>query len=254
MQQFSTTYTYIFSLVLCLICSIALAVAAVGLRDRQLVNQQLDKQKSVLQACRIIKTGEKVAPAKVKELFAAITPKVIDLTTDTYAEGVDPETFHQDEAPVMPAPGNEAQLPEIPKLVQIFEVEKEGKVDMLVLPISGKGLWGTLYGYLAVASDTNTIRGITYYSHKETPGLGGEVDNPAWKSYWPDRKIYDTEGNVAIRVIKGAAESPSVDPYHVNGLSGATITSRGVTNMLKFWLGDGGFGPYLKAFRESGKV
>lgn len=125
---------------------------------------------------------------------------------------------------------------------------------MLVLPISGKGLWGTLYGYLAVGADTNTIRGITYYNHKETPGLGGEVDNPVWKSLWPDRKIYDSDWNVAIKVIKGAADSPESDPYHVNGLSGATITSRGVTNMLQFWLGEKGFGPYLKAFRENGSV
>ena len=151
-------------------------------------------------------------------------------------------------------PPNAAQLNEIHDIIKIYHVEKDGKLDMLVLPISGKGLWGTLYGYLAISSDTNTIRGITYYNHKETPGLGGEVDNPTWKSYWPDRKIYDESGDVAIHVIKGAAESPETDPHKVNGLSGATITSRGVTNMLQFWLGDDGYGPYLKSIRESGSV
>ncbi len=254
MKQFSTTYTYIFSLVLCLVCSILLSVAAVGLKDRQVANEQLDKQKSVLMACRMIKAGERVTPDKVREMFGSITPKVIDLLTDTYAEGVDPETFKEKDSPLLPPMDNAAGLSEISQYAQIFQVKKEGKVDRVVLPISGKGLWGTLYGYLAVASDGNTICGITYYSHKETPGLGGEVDNPMWKSYWPDRKIYDADGNVAIRVIKGAAESPESDPYSVNGLSGATITSRGVSNMLQFWLGEEGFGPYLKKLREDGSV
>jgi Na+-transporting NADH:ubiquinone oxidoreductase subunit C len=250
MQQFSTTYTYGFSLALCLACSILLSVAAVGLKERQLENAALDKQKSVLQACRIIKAGDSVTAEQVEELFAGITPKVIDLETDTYLEG----DFDPDEIPMLDVPGNEAKLSEVPQHVQVFHVMEEGKMDMMVLPISGKGLWGTLYGFLAVSADTNTIRGITYYNHKETPGLGGEVDNPQWKSYWPDRKIYDADWNVAIRVIKGAAESPESHPHRVNGLSGATITSRGVTDMLQFWLGEEGFGPYLEEIRESGSV
>jgi Na+-transporting NADH:ubiquinone oxidoreductase subunit C len=254
MQQFSTVYTYLFSLGLCLACSITLAAAAVGLKQRQTVNEQLDQQKSVLQAGRIIKTGEAVSRERIEELFQTITPKVIDLETGTYAEGVDPATFDPDDAPTMKVPGNAAQLSEIPKQVQIYQVEENGNVDMLVLPISGKGLWGTLYGYLALSSDGNTVRGITYYKHKETPGLGGEVDNPAWKSVWPGRKVYDESGDVAIEVIKGAAGSPEEDPHSINGLSGATITARGVSNMLEFWMGEEGYGPYLKSFRENGSA
>ena len=254
MQQFSTSYTYGFSLGLCLLCSILLSFASVGLKDRQLANAQLDQQKSVLMACRIITANDTISADEIRAKFATITPKVIALDTDTYAEGVDDEKFVQDDAPMIKAPPNAAQLNEIHNLIKIYQVEKEGKLDMLVLPISGKGLWGTLYGYLAISSDTNTIRGITYYNHKETPGLGGEVDNPTWKSYWPDRKIYDENWDVAIHVIKGAAESPATDPHKINGLSGATITSRGVTNMLQFWLGDDGYGPYLKSIRESGSV
>jgi len=254
MQQFSTKYTFQFSLALCLACSFTLAFAAVGLRERQERNQKLDKQKSVLLASRIIKEGESVSPERVQELFASITPRVIDMATGTYAEDVDPATFIQEDAPKTRVAPNAAKVTEVPQLVQIFQVEKDGKVDMIVLPISGMGLWGTLYGFLAVDADTTTVRGITYYNHKETPGLGGEVDNPVWKSYWPDRKIYDEDWDVAIEVIKGAAESPESDPHSVNGLSGATITARGVTYMLEFWMGDGGFGPYLKAFRERGSV
>ena len=100
-------------------------------------------------------------------------------------------------------------------------------------------------------ADTKTIRGLTYYQHTETPGLGGEVDNPRWKALWPGRVAFDENWKPDIKVIKGRVGPPSEAPHQVDGLSGATITSRGVTNMLDFWLGENGFGKYLENFRES---
>jgi len=251
MQQFSTKYTYIFTLALCLICSVLLATAAVVLKERQTENQALDKKKSVLQAANLVAVGEKLTPARVEEKFASIKPRIVDLKSDTYAEGVAAGAdFDEDDVPVMTPPPNMAQIKEIPEKVQVFEVMKGDKLDMLVLPIEGKGLWGTLYGYLALDSDTTTIKGITYYDHKETPGLGGEVDNPKWKNRWPGRKAYDSDWNVAIHVIKGSAGPVAEDPYSVDGLSGATITSRGVSHMLEFWLGDDGYGLWLKGLRD----
>jgi len=184
MQQFSTKYTYLFTLGLCLACSVLLAVAAVVLKERQTINQKLDKQKSVLLAANLVAAGEKLTPARVREKFASITPRVVDLKSDTYADR-DAANFDPSAVPHVTPPPNLAQIKDIPEQVQIFEVMKGDKLDMLVLPIEGKGLWGTLYGYLALDADTTTIKGITYYDHKETPGLGGEVDNPKWKNRWP---------------------------------------------------------------------
>jgi Na+-transporting NADH:ubiquinone oxidoreductase subunit C len=252
MQQFSTKYIFLFSLALCLACSVLLAAAAVTLKKRQEENQKLDKQKSVLQAANLVMPGEPMTPAIVKERFQSIEPKVIDLDTDTYVEGIDAAAFDPESAPMKTPPENSAQIKSVPGQVQIFHVLKDGKLDKIVLPIFGKGLWGTLYGYLALAADTTTVEGITYYDHKETPGLGGEVDNPKWKNRWPGRKVYGDSGAVALHVIKGPAGPPAEDPHSVDGLSGATLTSRGVTNMLQFWLGDEGYGPYLKSLREQG--
>jgi Na+-transporting NADH:ubiquinone oxidoreductase subunit C len=128
----------------------------------------------------------------------------------------------------------------------VFLIKQPGsdKIQQVVLPVYGKGLWGTLYGYLALKSDLETIQGITFYSHKETPGLGGEVDNPLWKAQWDGRKLFDENGKPASLVFKGTA--PSDDPYAVDGLSGATITSRGVTNLIRYWASDEGYGPFLK--------
>lgn len=111
-----------------------------------------------------------------------------------------------------------------------------------------------MHGFLALDADTRTIRGLTYYDQAETPGLGGEVVNPKWKALWPGRLAYDDSWNVKIAVIKGPAGSVEENPHAVDGLSGASLTSRGVTNMLQFWLGENGFAPFLKSFRESGRA
>ena len=250
MPQFSTRYIYLFALGLCLVCSTLLSVAAVGLRDRQETNKQLDKKKSVLLACRLLGPTDDDSPARIAELFKNIEPRIIDTTTGAYVEGVNADEFDEDSVPMIPAPPNPAGISEIPEQLRVFLVNHEGELDMVVLPIFGKGLWGTLYGFLAVDADLNTVRGITYYSHKETPGLGGEVDNPKWKNRWPGRQIYSDDGEVVLQVIKGSAGDIANDPHHVDGLSGATITSRGVSNMIKFWLGEDGLAPYLATLKN----
>jgi Na+-transporting NADH:ubiquinone oxidoreductase subunit C len=108
-----------------------------------------------------------------------------------------------------------------------------------------------MYGFVALDKDLKTIRGLTFYKHKETPGLGAEVDNPNWKAKWPGRLAFDDSGKVVIEVIKGPAGSPGETPHKVDGLSGATLTSNGVTYLLRFWLGKEAFGPYLDTLRES---
>lgn len=137
------------------------------------------------------------------------------------------------------------------KYCLVYEFMKDDQIDLYVLPIYGKGLWSTLYGFLALESDTRTVRGITFYEHKETPGLGGEVDNPAWKRLWPGKQVFDDQGNVDFRVIKGRVASDAARASHqVDGLSGATITSRGVSDSVQYWIGEDGFGKYLQRQRS----
>ena len=123
---------------------------------------------------------------------------------------------------------------------------------MLLLPIHGKGLWSTLYGFIALETDTRTVKGIGFYQHGETAGLGGEVDNPQWKKQWEGKLVLDDKYKPIFKVQKGSVDN--ADPmaqYKVDGLSGATITSNGVTGLIQYWLGEDGFGPYLARFRES---
>ncbi|MOA31350.1 Na(+)-translocating NADH-quinone reductase subunit C [compost metagenome] len=110
----------------------------------------------------------------------------------------------------------------------------------------GYGLWSTLYGFLALKGDLNTVVGLGFYQHGETPGLGGEVDNPKWKALWNGKSLFDEQGQLAIQIIKGSVDAQSPNASHqVDGLAGATLTSKGVHNLLHFWLGENGFGPFL---------
>lgn len=141
-----------------------------------------------------------------------------------------------------------AQIEKRPTSLKIFSIRKSPgseTINKYVLPIQGKGLWSTLKGYLAVDANGQTIRGISYYEHAETPGLGGEVDNEGWKASWSGKELYDEAGELAIEVTKGKAQNVN----QVDGLSGATITSNGVTNMLQYWLGDDAFGKFIEELK-----
>jgi len=259
-MQHSTGYIVGFAVAVCLVCALFVAGSAVGLKDRQDANVLLDRQKKVLTVAGLMKDGERVSREEIATLFdSSIQQKVIDLKSGEPNGEIDGTTFDQlaasrDPETSFPAPENASKVRRLPNNALVFDVMDRDELKALILPIEGYGLWGTLYGYIALAPDARTIVGITFYKHKETPGLGGEVDNPRWKALWPGRLAFDDRGNVAIAVKKGLAGSVEDDPYQVDGLSGATITSRGVTALVRFWLGEDGFGPYLTSYRAQAGV
>ncbi|MBL9101243.1 MAG: Na(+)-translocating NADH-quinone reductase subunit C [Myxococcales bacterium] len=257
MASNSTGYTIGFATAVCVLCGIGVASSNVALKERQDDNKRLDQQKQVLLVAGLLQPGQEASSAAISDLFEKnIRPEVIDLKTGQTAKGVSPAGFdmlraQKDPATSQVAPPNAAKVLRLPNNALVYHVVKDGKTETLILPIQGYGLWSMLYGYLAVANDANTVKGITYYQHAETPGLGGEVDNPKWKALWPGRKLYDEQGKEALRIIKGRAGDPKTDPYQIDGLSGATITSNGVSNTLQFWFGPDGFTPFLKRFKAS---
>ena len=255
MEKNSTLYTVIFAAGVCLVCGVAVASAAVGLRDQQEMNKIIDKRSKVLEAAGLLPEG-KVTADEVSRLYEEhVEPKVVKLESGEPGEGIDPATFDMQQAMKDPetsvdAPDNAAKVPRLPIYSLLYEIKRDGKTESLVLPVQGKGLWSTLYGFLALSADTETIQGLIFYQHGETPGLGGEVDNPRWRQLWVGRKPFDDSYEPLIEVIKGTAGSAEFDPHRVDGLSGATITSRGVTNLLRFWLGEHGYGPTLAQYRK----
>lgn len=257
-MQREVVYTFVFAALVCAVCGVLVSSAAVALKPLQDANVEMERQRNVLLAAGLLESGEKVGKEELDARFENIRAVMIDLATGEEVPDGDPASYFRAKVLADPAlsrsvPANRAGVPRTALQIPIYEVLSEsGELEMVVLPVEGKGLWSTLIGYLALSADTRTVRGLTFYSHKETPGLGGEVDNPRWKALWPGRLAFDADWNPALEVIKGTAGSPQEDPHRVDGLSGATITSRGVTNLLRFWLGENGFDPYLRNLREGG--
>jgi Na+-transporting NADH:ubiquinone oxidoreductase subunit C len=144
-----------------------------------------------------------------------------------------------------------ANIKRRPKFMPVYFVKNGNTLQKIILPIYGKGLWSTLYGFLALNSDAKTIAGITFYQQGETPGLGGEITNPRWQKLWQGKLAFKTNGKVAISVIKGVVRPNAPEAiYQVDGLSGATLTSRGVNNLVHYWLSNDGYGSFLKRLKS----
>ncbi len=254
--------TLLVAILLCLFCSIIVAGAAVSLKPLQIANKQLDKNKNILAAAGLLVEGE-----SIEEQFKQITTRIVNLETSAYATeaelaeitaaGFNPTAFDQKKSSKNPklsakldADKDLAQIKRLEKFAAIYTVEKNGVVEKMILPVHGYGLWSTLYGFLALEGDLETVAGLGFYSHTETPGLGGEVDNPSWKAQWVGKKLHGSDGQLAIRVIKGKAAAGSL--HDVDGLSGATLTGRGVSNLVNFWLGEFAFGPFLSTAKAGG--
>ena len=266
----SLANTFIVATALCLVCSAIVSVAAIGLRSYQAENITLDRKKNLLQVVGF-SADEISSGGGIEELFdKRFDVEIIDLETGKQAVKAAEEAVSEagkdlgdDENEVLanydqvwaskskkkpvsdPIPSAEdvAGIKYREKFSHVYVMKgDDGKtISKYVFPVRGKGLWSMMKGYLAVEPDFETIAGLTFYEQGETPGLGGEVMNPKWKAKWVDKKIYKGD-EVAIRVVKGAGSGD----YQVDGLSGATITSNGVSYMLEYWLGPEGFMPYIK--------
>jgi Na+-transporting NADH:ubiquinone oxidoreductase subunit C len=263
MQRDSIKNVFVVAIGLCLVCSILVSSMAVGLRPIQQQQREAFRQESILRAAGLWDEDKDNDPGELYKKY--ITPIVVDLETNKATDRYQPGDKELDAERAMRDPNLSDQLEaaddiagirKLEKYSTIYAVEEDGRIRTLILPIRGYGLWSTLWGFIALdVSNTSgsptdiQVAGLTYYKHGETPGLGGEVDNPLWKEKWPGKTVFDSEWNVLIEVSKGATGDTQVD-----ALSGATLTSNGVTNMLQFWLGDQGFGPYLKNTVSAGQA
>lgn len=251
----STAYTIGFAALVCLVCAVPIAAAAVMLRPRQEQNQRLDRLTKVLTVAGLIEGEERLSPEQVESRFNEyVVARPINITDGSTVDTIDTEMYDQrraarDPALSVAAPENAARVLRVPKVAVVYEVRENDQLRSIVVPIQGYGLWSTMYGYLALEPDARTVSGITFYEHGETAGLGGEIENPRWQARWIGRQAIDETGAVRLEVIKGTAGDPATDPYRMDGLSGATITGRGVSATLDFWLGPNGFGPYLDKTR-----
>lgn len=187
-----------------------------------------------------------------------VTTQVVDLASGRPVSGVDPATLDPRKIAGNPAqtveiPGDQdlAALKRRPQRMAVYQVTAHGKLQLLILPVYGRGYGGLLFGYLGLAGDLDTVVGLTFYQHSETPGLGALIDSPEWRAKWRGKKLYDEAGALRIGVARGAVPPDSPEArYKVDAITGATFTSRGVDGLVRFWLGPAGYGPYLERLRK----
>jgi Na+-transporting NADH:ubiquinone oxidoreductase subunit C len=246
--------TLLVAFVLCLVCSVLVSTFAVALKPMQTKNKLLDRNKNILAAAGLYREGM-MSARQVEDVFSQFTMKLVNMETGRYAtaeelqaDEIQLDRYDQRRAAKNPRLSTSlhgddpAGILRKEKYAQVYVLEKDKQIDLIVLPIHGYGLWGTLYGFVALDGDLNTIKGLGFYEHKETPGLGALVDNPAWRALWPGKSAYSSDGDVAVKVVKGKASTAD----EVDGLSGATLTTRGVNNLVQFWLGERGFAPFIR--------
>jgi Na+-transporting NADH:ubiquinone oxidoreductase subunit C len=258
----STKKTVLVALSLCLVCSVFVAAAAVGLKPIQMNNKDLDRKKNILAAAELLDPAVSIDSA-----FEKIETRIINVKTGQFASqadldavGIDAAVYDQKAAAKDPAlsitlTGEQdiASIKRRANFATVYLVKQGDAIEKIILPVHGYGLWSTMYGFMALENDYQTVVGFGFYDQGETPGLGGEVDNPSWKALWKGKEVYNEQGEAILSLAKGAVDA--TDPaakFKVDGLSGATLTSRGVTNLVHYWLGNEGFGPFLANLRGEG--
>lgn len=254
--------TLLVALVLSIVFSVVVSTAAVSLRPAQIKNQNLDIKTNILAAAGMLKQG--ASTDEIEEEFSRFEVRLLDLDSGEYVEpsvvGVeDPMKYDMYKAasdPAMstniPSSEDKAGIKRRPNVAKIYTLSENGELVRVVLPVHGYGLWSTLYGFVSLEGDANTVEGLGFYAHAETPGLGGEVDNPRWKRQWVGKEVYGDElEEPQIRLVKGGVSADAADKEHkVDALSGATLTSRGVEQLVNYWMSDRGYAPFLKKLRE----
>ncbi|MGC6480895.1 MAG: Na(+)-translocating NADH-quinone reductase subunit C [Porticoccaceae bacterium] len=248
MANESVTKTFTVALTLCIVCAVVVSSAAVFLRPAQEANKLLDLKTNILASAGLLEEG-----VDVETQFEKISVKLVDMQTGRYTNAIDVESYDQRKASSDPALSvalsaseDIAKIKRRANFAKVYIVENANGLEKVILPIKGYGLWSTLYGFIALESDLQTVAGIGFYEHTETPGLGGEVDNPKWKASWIGKRAYD-DNALLIEVIKGKVDvSRDGAESQIDGLAGATLTTKGVDNLVQYWLGEQGFRPFIE--------
>jgi Na+-transporting NADH:ubiquinone oxidoreductase subunit C len=244
-----------FVMAVCLVCAALVSISAVQLKPLQVENKLLDQQTKILEAAGILSMTDG-SKASIQQTFKQfVEAKMIDLDSGDFIEGnaelFDERRNSRDLSKSSKPENDLAGINRRSHDAVVYLVRNDaGEVDTVVLPIVGSGLWDLMYGYVGLESDLNTVKNVIYSDHKETPGLGAEVMNPNWIALWPGKKIYNDAGQVKAQLVKGGAKAGDI--HGVDALSGATLTSNGVTRTLQFWFGKEGYGPFIANYRAQG--
>ncbi len=233
------------------ICALLVSAVAVKLRPIQLANIEAER---IAQLELVL---DALSDMGRRQTIEDLEARIVDLASGEFDDSIDPAGFDAERAASRPAtsaaiPGelDVAGLKRRALHAQIYLVRGyDQRIELIILPVSGRGYQSTLRAWLVLDGDTRSVRALKFYQHGETPGVGARIEEPDWEAQWQDREIYDEDGvlRIGVRTLGASADDAY---YQVDGISGATRTALGVHGMVRFWLGEFGFGPFLQRVRE----
>ena len=221
----------------------------------QLAYQSIERNRAVLEASRLIEPGLDLADNEIVDRFLVLETRIVDLDTDAFSDAVSPITYDvraamndPDRTEPIPSELDTASLGRRPVYLPVYLLLDDQRVERIVLPVYGPGMWSTIHGFISLQADFATIEGVAFYEHGETPGIGDRILDPAWLAQWRGQPAYDDSGQLVLRI--GANSTSSTSNSGIDAISGATVTVSAVEDLVRYWLGDDGFGPILADLRR----
>ncbi len=248
-------HTLAFAFAVCAGCALLVSASVVVLRPFQHANQRAAREARMR---ALVEGIPGLAAWATGSEGATLELRAVELASGGYSTDADAEALllaegTAEEGEVLAPAKDPAGVGRMPEVAPVFELRQGNRLQSVILPVRGRGYVSQIRGYLAVAADGDTILGLTISEHGETPGLGAEIERPEWQQRWQGKRLRDEAGQVRIRVVRDAAAAGSPEAvYEVQGISGATRTGDGVGELVRFWVGPAGFGPYLERLREGG--
>ncbi|MEN8158125.1 MAG: NADH:ubiquinone reductase (Na(+)-transporting) subunit C [Bacteroidota bacterium] len=227
MRNFSNTYIFVFSLIMVTIVAVLLSFVAMQLKPRQQMNVEIEKKQDVL---RSVGKAEKVGEVEDKNSY--IEEEFGEFITESYVVDFEGNRLETDAFEVMLTLNAEIRKPREERNYPVFVYSENGGPKKYVVPVRGKGLWGPIWGYIAMEEDLNTIYGAVFDHKGETPGLGSDINTGWFQEPFAGKTIFDEAGEfVSVEVMKGGADPSSM--HQVDAISGGTITSKALEEMIK---------------------
>lgn len=246
----SSAKTFLVAFMVASVSAVAVAVTAVSLKPLQDANVARERQERMAEMLASVPALADI----ISDVDAdALETRIVDLDTGTFAEGIDPTTFDIAAATVDPSRSSTldpaidvAGIRRRPDMMPAYLVRRDVELLLVILPGFASGYQSTIRAYIALEGDLNTIAAVSIYEQGETPGLGTRITDPAWQALWAGKRVADEAGEIRLQAVRGG----SGGEFEVDAITGATRSSMGVSNLVRFWLGDRGFGPFLAKLRE----
>ena len=241
-----------------LMCSILVTVAAVTLQPIQQSYENLDRIRVILGVSGIVDAADELTEFQLAAAFQDLQAQLVDLDRGVFDTSLNPLTFDASQSSTdpqlsveIPASQNVAQLGRRSRFASVYLLQDDRGLQKIILPVYGQGMWSTLYGFVVLENDLNTIAAMTIYEQGETPGIGDVITRPDWHATWKGHKLFDEQNNLRFSIVRGPANPDSPDAiYEVDGFAGATLTSNGVANMIRYWFGPHGYARFLANLAE----